>query len=445
MMTCDSNPGRGLRRYDAAAVMTDQIARQFRGLDEGITRGKLLAALKGAAQRLNIDAAIVHLVDVLFAYSRDVDWRSTQIPIVWPSNEELADKLGKSVRQIQNYLRRAQTLGLIAHRDSPNGHRGGARRPDETIIWAYGIVLSPIGVRYGELRAAATEAAAARRTVKALKSRLAAARRKIRCLAQTVVDNYLIGFNVDEDIALARMAAAQMKGERDPRRLLSYVKQIETRQQALEAEIADHLSHPASKLEAGYISCSHEEHSTHSTATNQLKTAKAEYSNSLADTSSGNRPSSHPEGKSHVEADLDKYGIGPAFIAAVANDLLPEFEFTAPTWGPMIARAERLSVQNAIHPSAWREACRVMGERGAAASVIATIRKFYAGEVQQPGAYLRGMTGKAVRGELRLGKTYRGFKEINRSEEMRSLASGVAPNTVGQLSQKFVAGLALRT
>ena len=60
---------------------------------------------------------------------------------------------------------------------------------------------------------------------------------------------------------------------------------------------------------------------------------------------------------------------------------------------------------------AWREACRVMGDRGAAAAVIATVHKHRTGEVRSPGAYLRGMTSKAAAGELQLGRTYHGLRE----------------------------------
>jgi replication initiation protein RepC len=52
-----------------------------------------------------------------------------------------------------------------------------------------------------------------------------------------------------------------------------------------------------------------------------------------------------------------------------------------------------------------------MGQRGAAAAVIATVTKNVRGEVRSPGAYLRGMSAKAAAGELNLGKTYHGLRE----------------------------------
>lgn len=86
-----------------------------------------------------------------------------------------------------------------------------------------------------------------------------------------------------------------------------------------------------------------------------------------------------------------------------------------------------------------------MGERGAAASVIATVQKYRTGEVQRPGAYLRGMSGKALKGELRLGKTFHGLKDAGRSAMMRSLADGSAPSHIGHLSRRIMTNLAART
>jgi len=73
--------------------------------------------------------------------------------------------------------------------------------------------------------------------------------------------------------------------------------------------------------------------------------------------------------------------------------------------------AERVACRNGILGHAWLEARRVMGDRGAAAAVIATVHEHRGGEVPSPGAYLRGMTAKAAAGELQLGQTFHGLRE----------------------------------
>jgi replication initiation protein RepC len=76
-----------------------------------------------------------------------------------------------------------------------------------------------------------------------------------------------------------------------------------------------------------------------------------------------------------------------------------------------------------------------MGENGAAASVIAIIEKYHQGSVKRPGAYLRGMTARAVRGELRLGRTYHGLNEAKSRLTDRCAGSYLPADAIGTLAR----------
>ena len=80
----------------------------------------------------------------------------------------------------------------------------------------------------------------------------------------------------------------------------------------------------------------------------------------------------------------------------------------------------------------------MMGQRGAAASVIATIQKYRRGEVQRPGAYLRGMSNKAGKGELNLGRTLHGLKDTAHIAAMRGMADGTEATPIGSLLSRLV-------
>ena len=77
-----------------------------------------------------------------------------------------------------------------------------------------------------------------------------------------------------------------------------------------------------------------------------------------------------------------------------------------------------------------------MGDRGAAAGVIATVYKYQAGEVRRPGAYLRGMSERASKGELNLGRTFHGFKDQRRTVAMRGMQEGGDPSSVGEIARR---------
>ena len=328
----------------------------------------------------------------------------------------------------------AARLGLITHRDSANGNRVGARGKDGRLIYAYGIDLSPLGLRYEEFMAAATKGAEADLRIKVLRQRLAAARRRIRTLAQLVDDERIDSIDARTAVEISLLATSQMRRVRDEELLSACVDQMEARADDLAKAVAVATQGFPDPLIPQKDSPSGDSDDAPITTTKQPKTAKAAYSNGYPEKSSRTEYDvRYQQPQTEVEADLAKHGVDPEFIAAV----IPEFMLTTtsrPTWGDLINTAERLVDQAAIHRNVWHEACRLMGQKGAAASVIATAHKHMRGDVDRPGAYLRGMNKHAASGQLNLGRTYHGLKDSVRSEGMRSLATGSDSRSIGQLA-----------
>jgi replication initiation protein RepC len=440
------SPGAGFRRFDAAAAQAEKLTVSFTGLPDGRGPGHALAAFKRAATYIGVPASVVQLIDVMFSWTKAEDWRPGNQPIVWPRNEKLARKLGVQVRQVQNLLDRAIALKLISHRDSPNGHRGGARDPDGSIKWAYGIVLSPIGTRFDEFMAIAERGAAQDERIDQLKGRLASVRRRIASLAQTASDLELKGTNAEEELELVLMATRQMRGVRDVELLAGCVDRIEARGQALEAVIAATLLASDAAMADGdsnHIAPSDVNRCTHSTTTTESPTANAVTRSGLAKTSRRKYDIRSARPQTEVEDDLEKHGVDPQFIESTSPELCHSLESTRREWSDVIVLAERLAEQNAIHRQAWSEACRLMGDRGAAASVIATVHKYRAGEVRRPGAYLRGMSDRAARGELHLGRTFHGLKDLRQSSLMQSMQDGSDPRSIGEIARRAMAQTSL--
>ena len=433
MNLCVFAPGAGHRRIDERTASTERLADSFSGLPANISHRHVLTAFKRAAPYIGIPPRLVHAIDTLMSWSREVDWREGQRPIVFPSNEKLSQKLGVGVRQLQKLLTSATRWGLIAHRDSANGKRTGARGKDGRLIYAYGIDLSPLGVRYEELVRIADEGTEADLRIEIMRKRLTAARRRIRSLAQLVIDEVIAEVDATGLIEIAQVATQQMRQMRDEHLLQEGVESLERHAAALGESIELALNGVTKKIEQRKGSPLGVEKDTHNTTTNQPPIAKATYSRCLTNEGSvcgydvrNNEP------QSDVEADLAHHGVDPGFIAAVA----PEFVSYPPdqmTWGIVIGDAERLIAQTAIPANVWHEACRLMGQKGAAASVFATAHKHVRGDVDRPGAYLRGMNKNAALGKLNLGRTFHGLKDHAKRQPVRSLSSGTDPRSVGQV------------
>jgi replication initiation protein RepC len=420
-MSSTLHPGAGFRRHDAAFLAAEEVAKRFQGLARDVTPGKVVAAFKRAAKPMGVPRSVRLLIDQLFARTQPQDWLPGAEPIVWAKNETLADELDLSVRQLQNVLRRAIELGLVSQKDSPNGHRGGRRGPNGAIQWAYGIDLRPMGTRYPEFLQVAAAAAHERQRGEELRRRLTIARKAIAQLAQTALEEGLTGADWLEEVDTARMAAAHARGLADLDAQIRVVEQIEQRRAALMqifragmdaiGERSDLAEKTASAVD---ISCIDEAHFTHSTTTNQTLSSKEHTYSAWREGSSRPLPS-RLDRETSVTRDLDKYGVDIEFIADVCREVCWELTYGSPRWDDLVAIGRREAQNLHIPASAWNEAVRIMGHRGAAAAMIAVVHKADAGLIERPGAYLRGMTERALIGELQLGRTFHGFREARRA------------------------------
>ena len=407
----------GLRRYNHFNAAVERIARGYEA-QETTSPTVLLGKLKRAAPYMPIQPNVVALIDKLVSHSRKQDWKPGRTPIVWPSNEELMLSFDVSKRTIQNWLRQAIEAGLIVPRDSQNGHRGGLRDAAGNITWAYGFDLSPLGARATEFDAIAAAGIAEGKEITRLRNVIQAARRRARMLGLAVEENEIAEIDPIKTLELVRMAVAHVSGSRSVDQLIRCAAQVTAQVNALQEAVdavliarttmtsarndADDL---ADIMPAGAADC------THSTTTTKPKSANAVTGRGFSRLSSESGNVTRSRANSRVEADLDRHGIDPAFIAKACPGIIWDLDLGSRAWGRLTSIAEQLADQHDISPHAWREACRVMGTTGAAAAVIATVHKAVGREVRNPGAYLRGMSQRASNGELHLGRTFHRLRE----------------------------------
>ena len=419
METCGLEASSGVRRYNHFNALVERHARQFEAT-ETTSPTILLGKLKRAAPYMGIEPEVVALMDKLCSHSRKQDWKPGRTPIVWPSNEDLMLALAKSKRTVQNRIRRAIEIGLLVPRDSPNGHRGGRRDAKGDILWAYGFDLRPLGTRAEEFDAVAEQGVANDKEIKRLRGVITAARRRALMLAQAVEANVLEVVNTIPTLEIVRMAVAHIRGSRDLLQLARCATQVTKHVDQLQSAVDEALEAQVTALDAGHgntlepsnIAPSGSADSAHSTTTIKTETAYAVTSRGYPGKSSGAADTLGSYSQSETEADLDQHGVDPGFIARACPDIIWELDLGPRAWGRLVSMAEQMTGQHNISPHAWREACRLMGQRGAAAAVIATVSKTLNRHVRNPGAYLRGLSQRAASGELHLGKTFHGLREM---------------------------------
>jgi replication initiation protein RepC len=318
--------------HDAAA-----IAARFDGLPAGITRkSQLLAACKQASEALGLSARLRDAIDTLMGWSREQDWLGDSRPIVWPSNQRLQDAWGVSKRQVQNILNRLIQHGLIAAVDAPQGRRGGKRDKEDRIIEAFGFDLSPLAVRYQELVAAAAEHRKRCAERDALRRRLTIARKAIRQIAATAIEQQAPGRNwqhwLDKAESLGRRPAPGLD--------LDVLPVLVQKLEAIRQEGYDALSAFLRLVEttpSGAADC------TPLTPTNQRPADKSATCNDAANESKGRGRSGSSRATGHDQAPAQNTattGLAPGWLPKLCPPLQSYLADARPAWSDIVTAAD---------------------------------------------------------------------------------------------------------
>ena len=100
--------------------------------------------------------------------------------LVWPSNDFLLERTGIPERSIRYAIHRLIKEGVVIAKDSPNGKRYAQRKPDGTILRAFGFDLTPLVNRIGEFKARMEELKAVERERKLALDEITILRRSVQ-------------------------------------------------------------------------------------------------------------------------------------------------------------------------------------------------------------------------------------------------------------------------
>jgi replication initiation protein RepC len=144
----------GFRRLKLSSLKIDQAQqRAEQGQGASLSKNAVRDMVRRCAPALGLHASQRLMLMSLLEYTNAVDWEEGAVPLVWPSNRELSEILGRSERQVINILNDLNALGLIAFKHSPNGRRFGHRGANGAIVEAFGLDLSPLNTRAMEIEA----------------------------------------------------------------------------------------------------------------------------------------------------------------------------------------------------------------------------------------------------------------------------------------------------
>jgi replication initiation protein RepC len=384
----------GLRKLTANHLVVARLAKQAPGLPEGVRHpNQLLAALRRAAPHLG-QTRLLPLMEALFRWTQPQDWAAGAEPVVWPSNELLAQELACSERHVSRLIASAIEARLIAARDGTDRKRRGLRQ-DGHILWAWGLNLRPMAARHAEFVAAAEEGERRRQQVRALRRQATAARQFMAQLMALASARGLPLAPLEALYAEALRIIATLRRAEDPARLLSLAEAVE----ALAEQARGLLEAP---VEHADMSGSPDLQVRPRIPT--IQTPDSEKASVIAqEVAAVASPLQEPEAESCVSP-AELLRLAPRLGACAAPG--------RQGWGEVSDAASVLARQLGIPRALYGEACRLLGRRPAAVAIALISARppehFHAGG---PGGYLRAMLRRAEQGALFLDRSLHGLRD----------------------------------
>jgi len=349
---------------------------------------KVLDNLREAKQAVGISDRALSVLNALLTFHQDTTLALGADLIVYPSNRSLILRAnGMAPATLRRNLAALVHAGLILRRDSPNGKRYARKGQGGEIEQAFGFDLTPLVVRAAEFERLAAEARAATKARYLLREEISLLRRDI---SQTILLGLGEGLPGPWASFLDRFRAFGAMPARNAEAVLLAAIAADLRAFWREVDkcLSDHL-----KQENMSTNESHTER--------HQQNSNSDPSN---DSESGCRV--EEEGTLSLDPDPPKQLVR-AFPLGLVLQACPDIAMYTrggegiTTWHALSEAAAVVRPILGISPSAWAEACDVMGHDNAAITLAAILQRAEA--IRSPGAYLRNLTQRARAGQFSLG------------------------------------------
>jgi len=349
---------------------------------------KIFDSLREAKAALGISDRALSVLNALLSFHQDTTLQIGSDLIVFPSNKALTFRAnGMSPATLRRHLAALVQAGLVIRRDSPNGKRYARKGEGGSIEQAFGFDLSPLVVRAAEFESLAEQARTERRTRHLLREEITILRRDI---------GKTIAVALEEDIAgpwddlLGRFDALN---ETPPRTADSpMLEAIAIDLRALWADVDNTLKSQL-KPENMNANESHIERHYQNSKPNPILDSEQSLQERLEEPSAP-----EPEAR---KLPIRAFSLNLVLQACPDIGMYTKGGQGISTWRELVTAAGVVRGALGISPSAWEDACTVMGDEDAAIVIAAILQR--SEMIVSAGGYLRNLTERAREGKFSVG------------------------------------------
>ncbi|MBX5171040.1 replication initiation protein RepC [Rhizobium sp. NZLR1b] len=411
------------RRSMTLGMLASQAAARKIEPGQSIDKWKLYRALCEARPLLGITDRALAILNALLSFYPKGELSEDNGLVVFPSNAQLSLRAhGMAEQTIRRHLATLIEAGLLIRKDSPNGKRYARKEQGGELREAFGFSLAPLLVRAEEIERLAAEVVAERLHLQRLRERLTLCRRDVAKLIEMALEEGAAGDwsaihlhfrNVVEQLPRSP-SAEQIATTLDEMEMLreeivnQLEMQVKTHNQSGNAQQTErHIqnSNPQSitELEPAFETKQGE------TADDRSK-GRVGPTEQIQKVERKSEPVSGANAASSANAALKSFPLGLVLQAC------PEITAYGPqgaigTWRDLMAAAVVVRSMLGVSPSAYEQACEIMGAENAATVMACVLER--AGHITSAGGYLRDLTRRAEKGEFAIGPMLMALARIN--------------------------------
>lgn len=392
------------RRPMTLALVKRQMAVAEIKPGKSADKWKIFRDASEARELLGLQDRSLAVLDALLSFYPENELRQDAQLIVFPSNAQLTLRAhGIAGATLRRHLALLVEAGLIVRKDSANGKRYARKGKAGEIENAFGFDVSPLLMRSEELAAMAQQVAAERATFRRAKENLTICRRDVRKLISAAVEEGASGdWTMIEDVYIRLIARIT----RTP--TIAEVTAILEEMELLRDEILNTLE-TQQKDENNSANDAHNERHKQNSNTESINELEPSSENEQgAKPSENNRP---------------KHEGTRAFPLGMVLKACPDIAAYGPggaisSWRDLMAAAVVVRSMLGVSPSAYQDACDVMGPENAAIAIASILER--GGHINSAGGYLRDLTRRTERGEFSLGPMLMALLRANGAAAVRT-------------------------
>ncbi|WP_454854055.1 plasmid replication protein RepC [Rhizobium binxianense] len=372
---------------------------------------KLFRAICEARPYLGVSDRALTVLDALLSFFPDNEISEERGLVVFPSNMQLSLRArGMAPATLRRHLAVLVDAGLILRKDSPNGKRYARRGRDGQVDQAFGFSLAPLLARAEEFEQLAARILADRELLRSTKERLTLCRRDLAKLIETALEAELPG-DWSRIHAAFRGLLAGIPRAATTENITPILEEMEL----LREEVLNTLEKQLNSPKISARESQTERHIQDSHPEFIFESEPGSKREQDAQFARNQKPQSRPGGLPSKQNDNGQRQTGavePAatklktFPLTLVLQACPEISLYGPggeirSWRDAMSAAIVVRSMLGVSPSAYEEACTVMGPENAAIVMACVLER--AGHINSPGGYLRDLTRRAEKGEFAIG------------------------------------------